>query len=82
MKNERHIVREVLSSSSFQLAAGARKCTSDVNFLSVIYGAAMIEVSGFMTRPADSNYSPNTNATENSPLIDLVINASTQVRSH
>lgn len=26
-------------------------------------------------RPADSNYSPNTNATDNSPLIDLVINA-------
>lgn len=35
----------------------------------------MIEVSGFMTDPADSNYSPNTNATDNSPLIDLVINA-------
>lgn len=66
---------------SEQPGAGG-KCTSDVNFLSVIYGAAMIEVSGFMTRPADSNYSPNTNATENSPLIDLVINASTQVRSH
>lgn len=72
-----------LSCSSFQLAARAGgKCTSDVNFLSVIYGAAMIEVSGFMTRPADSNYSPNTNATENFPLIDLVINASTQVRRH
>lgn len=50
-----------------------------MNFLSVIYGSAVIEVSEFMTRPSDSNYSHNTNATENSPLIDLVINASTQV---
>lgn len=51
-------------------------------FLSVMYGAALIEVSGLMPRPSDINYSLNTNAAENSPLIDLVINASTQVCSH
>lgn len=47
-----------------------------------MYGATLIEVSGFMARPADINYSLNTNAAENSPLIDLVINASTQVCRH
>lgn len=72
-----------LSSLLQQLSESSqgKREVSYVNFLSIIYGAAVIEVSGFMTRPTDSNYSHNTNATENSTLIDLVINASTQVCS-
>lgn len=59
----------------FSVSSQRKKVYIRCELLSVIYGAVMIEVSGFMTDPADSNYSPNTNATDNSPLIDLVINA-------